>query len=181
MAQEAQRAEGILNGLHPAKLEEVLISLKDPEVLRTTSGPWKSRVVWNGGFSVKAYMRNHVVEMDEPHELAATDKSATAHEQLLSAIGACLAVGFVLNATINRIKIHDMEIALEAHFDNIQKWAGLCETGNPGYRNITVKLFVKADADEATLLNLWKKAFEGSPVTQSVIRGTPVALEFQAA
>jgi uncharacterized OsmC-like protein len=180
MGIEAPRAEETLNGLNPAKLEEVLISLKDPEVLKTTSGPWKSRIVWNGGFRVKAYMRNHVVEMDEPHELAATDKSATAHEQLLSAIGACLSVGFVLNATINRIKIHDMEITLEAHFDTIQKWAGLCETGNPGYRNIIVKLSVKADADEATLLNLWKKAFEGSPVTQSVMRGTPVTLEFQA-
>jgi hypothetical protein len=43
-----------------------------------------------------------------------------------------------------------------------------------------VKLFVKADADKATLRNLWKKAFKGSPVTQSAIRGTPVALEFQA-
>jgi len=180
MGIEASRTEETLNGLHPMKLEEVLISLKDPEVLKTTSGPWKARVVWNGGFSVKAYMRNHVVEMDEPHELAATDKSATAHEQLLSAIGACLSVGFILNATINRIKIHDMEIALEAHFDTIQKWAGLCETGNPGYRSITAKLTVKADADEATLRNLWNKALEGSPVTQSVIRGTAVTLEFEA-
>jgi uncharacterized OsmC-like protein len=178
MGQEAQPAPDKLNGLHPKKIEEIMISMNDPEVLKGVSGPWKSRIVWQDGFRVKAYMRNHAVEMDEPGALDATDKAASAHEQLLSAVGSCLAVGFVLNATRRGIRIHDMEIALEANFDNILKWAGQCPTGNPGYRGITAKLFVKADADEATLREIWTLAYEGSPVTQSVVRGTPVTTEF---
>jgi uncharacterized OsmC-like protein len=180
MAQEAGKALGQLNGLHPQKIEEIMCSMKDPEVLKGVSGPWKSRIVWQDGFRVKAYMRNHAVEMDEPGALDATDKAASAHEQLLAAIGSCLTVGFVLNATRRGIKIHDLEIALEAYFDNILKWAGQSDTGNPGYRGISAKLFVKADADEATLREIWKLAYEGSPVTQSVVRGTRVNTEFEA-
>jgi len=176
---EAKMSEETLNGLHPQKLKEILESIKQPEVLAGVSGPWKSRVVWQSGFRAKAYMRNHAVEMDEPGALDATDLAASAHEQLLSAIGACMTVGFVLNATKRGVKIYDLEIALEGHFDNILKWAGLDDSGNPGYRGIKAKLFVRADADEATLREIWKAAVDGSPVTQSVVRGTPVNAEFQ--
>ncbi|MHB8526317.1 MAG: OsmC family protein [Candidatus Acidiferrales bacterium] len=176
---DAKMSEEKLNGLRPQKIKEILESMKQAEVCQTVSGPWKSRVAWQSGFRAKAYMRNHSVEMDEPGALDATDLAASAHEQLLSAIGACMTVGFVLNATKRGVKIHDMEIALEAYFDNILKWAGLDDKGNPGYRGIKAKLFVRADADEATLREIWKAAVDGSPVTQSVVRGTPVTTEFQ--
>ena len=55
-----------LNGLPREKLNEVLESFRDPDVFKAVTGPWKSRVVWQDGFRAKAYMRNHVVEMDEP-------------------------------------------------------------------------------------------------------------------
>jgi len=178
MAKEAK--EATLNGLHPEKLNSILESMKKPEVLQAVTGPWKSRVVWQSGFRAKAYMRKHAVEMDEPEDLDATDLAASAHEQLLSAVGSCMTVGFVLNATKRGIRIHELEIALEGHFDNILKWAGISDTGNPGYRTIKAKVFVKADADEATLRDIWKLAVEGSPVTQSVARVTQVVPEFQA-
>jgi uncharacterized OsmC-like protein len=180
MTQEASSPEAVLNGLHPGKLEGILASLKDPQVLQTVSGPWKARVVWQQGFRTKAYLRKHVVEMDEPSDLDATDAAASAHEQLLAAIGSCLVVGFVLNATRRGIRVHDLEIVLEGHFDNILKWAGHAPEGNPGYRGITAKFFVKADADPDTLREIWRLAVEGSPVTQTVVRGTPVHTEFEA-
>jgi len=177
MSEAAQKSEATLNGLHPQKLNEILESIKQPEVCKAVSGPWKSRVVWQNGFRTKAYMRKHAVEMDEPADLDAGDAAASAHEQLLSAVGSCLSVGFVLNATKQGIRVHDLEIALEGHFDNILKWSGGSPTGNPGYRGIKAKLFVRADADEAKLRELWKLAVDGSPVTQSVMRGTPVEPE----
>ncbi len=176
MAKEAK--EAMLNGLHPEKLNAILESMKKPEVLQAVTGPWKSRVVWQSGFRAKAYMRKHAVEMDEPEDLDATDLAASAHEQLLSAVGSCMTVGFVLNATKRGIRIHELEIVLEGHFDNILKWAGISDTGNPGYRTIKAKVFVKADADEATLRDIWKLAVEGSPVTQSVARLTQIVPEF---
>ena len=170
--------EDTLNGLPRQKLGEVLESFRDPDVFNAVTGPWKSRIVWQDGFRAKAYMRNHAVEMDEPGDLTATDFAASAHEQLLSAVGSCMTVGFVLNATQRGIKIHDLEIAVDGYFDNIRKWAGV-EEGNPGYGSISAKLFVRADADEATLAEIWKLAVEGSPVTQSVMRETKVTTELE--
>lgn len=176
MAKESEE----LNGLHPAKLREIIESLKNPEVLKTVSGPWRARVKWQGGFRAKAYMRTHAVELDEPAGLDATDLAASAHEYILSAMGGCMTVGFVLNATRRGIKIHDLEIALEGNFENILKWAGLSKRGNPGYPAIKAKVYVKADADEKTLREIWKQAVEGSPVSQTVARKTKIIPEFEA-
>ena len=174
MAQEEN-----LNGLPREKLKQVLDSFRDPEVFNAVTGPWKSRVVWQNGMHAKAFMRNHAVEMDEPGDLTATDVAASAHEQLLSAIGSCMTVGFVVNATKQGVKIHDLEIAVEGYFDNIRKWAGVEDEGNPGYGNVSAKCFVRADADEATLREIWRLAVEGSPVTQSVVHPTKVTTDFE--
>ncbi len=171
--------EGNLNGLPREKLIEVLESFKDPEVFNAVTGPWKSRVVWQDGMRAKAYMRNHVVEMDEPGDLTATDVAASAHEQLLSAMGSCITVGFIVNATTRGIKVHDLEIAVEGYFDNIRKWAGVEDEGNPGYGKISAKAFVRADADEATLRDIFRLAVEGSPVTQTVRHANEVETDFE--
>jgi uncharacterized OsmC-like protein len=175
-----QAAEEELNGLHPEKLKAILQSFEQEDVFKAVSGPWRSRVRWQGGFRAKAYMRTHEIEMDEPTDLDATDMAASAHEQLLSAMGACMTVGFVLNATKRGIKINDLEIAMEGHFDNIRKWAGVDDTGNPGYGDIHAKLFVSADADEATLREIWQMAIDGSPVTQTATRGATLRTDFEA-
>jgi uncharacterized OsmC-like protein len=89
-------------------------------------------------------------------------------------------VGFVLNATKRGIKIHDLEIALEGNFENILKWAGLSDAGNPGYSEIKAKIYVRADTDQKTLREIWRLAVEGSPVTQTVARQTKIVPEFEA-
>jgi len=125
-------------------------------------------------------MRQHAVQMDEPEGLDAQDSAASAHEQLLSAMGSCLTVGFVLNATLRGIQVHDLEIALEGTFDNILKWAGHSKDGNPGYPTIKAKCFVRADASDAVLKEIWKAAVDGSPVVQTVARPTNIVTEFEA-
>ncbi len=43
--------EKMLNGLRVDKINAILDSMRDdPEVLKGVTGPWKSRVVWQGGF-----------------------------------------------------------------------------------------------------------------------------------
>jgi hypothetical protein len=47
-----------LNGLRVDKITAILDSMRDdPNTLKAVTGPWKSRVVWQGGFKAKAYMR----------------------------------------------------------------------------------------------------------------------------
>ena len=61
---------------------------------------------------------------------------------------------------------------------NIRKWAGV-EEGNPGYGKISAKAFVRADADEATLKEIWRLAVEGSPVTQTIRHANEVDTDFE--
>lgn len=173
-------AEEELNGLRPVKIKAILDSINnDPEVRKAVTGPWKSRVVWQSGFKTKAYMRKHAVEMDEPDGLDTKDTAASAHEHLLSAVGTCLTVGYVLNATLRGVKIHDLEIALEGNFTNILKWTGHAPDGNPAYSAIKAKAYVRADADEKVLREIWKAAVDGSPVTQTVARPTQIIADFE--
>ena len=90
-----------------------------------------------------------------------------------------MTVGYVLNATKRGIKIYDLEVAMEGHFDNIRKWAGVEDSGNPGYGEISAKCYVKADADQDVLEEIWKLAVEGSPVTQTVMRGANLQTDIE--
>ncbi len=173
--------EKVLNELDVSKLDQFVNDLKTkPDAAKTVNGPWHSRVKWQGGLKSKAYMRTHVASFDEPEGLGATDSAASAHEHVLSAVGACIMTGFVFQATRKGIKIHDCEIALEGLFGNIKNWAGLDDEGTPGYPEIRAKMYVRADADKKTLEGLWNEAWKRSVVTQTVARGAKIIPEFEA-
>ncbi len=70
-------------------------------------------------------------------------------------------------------------VLTQRRYELLRKWAGV-EEGNPGYGDIHAKVFVKADADEATLRDIWRLAVEGSPVTQTVTRGARLRTDFEA-
>ena len=171
----------ILNQLEVEKLEQFVNDLKTkPEVVKAVNGPWHSRVKWEGGLKAKAYMRKHVASFDEPEGLGATDSAASAHEHILSAIGACMMTGFIFQATRRGVKVHDCEIALEGTFGSIKNWAGLSDEATPGYPEIKAKIYVRADADKRVLEELWNEAWKRSVVTQTVARGAKISPEFEA-
>ena len=66
-------------------------------------------------------------------------------EYVLGALGACLATGFVLNASRQGIEIYDMEVVLDASQDNVFTFLGLGGEGHSGFDGIKAKLFVKSD------------------------------------
>jgi len=169
-----------LNGLEVSKLEQFVNEIENkPDVAKSVNGPWKSRVTWQGGLKAKAYMRNHSVTFDEPEGLGATETSASAHEHLLSAVGACMMTGFVYQATLKGVNIHNCEIALEGTFGDIRNWAGLTDKGTPGYPEIRAKLYVNANADKKTVEKLWTDAWKHSVVTQTVSRGAKITASLE--
>jgi uncharacterized OsmC-like protein len=163
-----------LNGIAERERAELQRKLGDVEQVKEFSGPWTARVTWRGGFAAQSKVRRHTIEFDEPAAMEADDSAASAHEYLLSALGACLITGFVLHATTERVRLDSVELSLTGSFDNILRWAGLSATGNPGYRSIQVTAQISGDADEDQLRNLWDRAVAGSPVMQTITNPTPV-------
>ena len=87
--------------------------------------PKKSRIRWVSGLKFKAQVRNHTFVVDEPSHLAGEDESPNSMEYVLGAYGACLATGFVLNASKQGIVIRNLEVALESTQDNVFTFLGV--------------------------------------------------------
>ncbi len=171
----------MLNGLDVEQLQQLSAQVQaDPEAARSLNR-WAARVRWLGGFKGRAYIRNHSFVIDEPADLVGKDEAPNAVEYVLGALGACLTVGFVLNATKRGIPIRNLEIALEGEIDNILTFLGLSSEGHPGYREIAVKAYVDADADEEILQSVWEETVRTSPVGNTLARSVNLRPELRRA
>ena len=84
---------------------------QDPEAARTT---WAANVQWAGAFRSESQVRSFPpTASDEPTGLGGSDTAPNPVEQLLSALGNCLAVGYAANASAAGIAIKDLKIAVD--------------------------------------------------------------------
>lgn len=166
-----------LNGLSLAKLQELVGAVsKEPEKADGFN-KWNARVKWQGGFKSQAYVGDHVFFMDEPSDLAGVNAGPNSVQYVLSALGGCYVVGFILNATKRGVKVDDLEVALEGRLDNILNFFGLSDKGHPGYREIKAKLYARTSADRAVVEEIWKDTVATSPVSNTLSRNVAVVPE----
>jgi len=152
------------------------LAAKIQEVPEVADSVWKAEVVWNGGFRSSAKIRDfEPVGSDEPTSLGGTDSAANPVEQLLGALGNCLAVGYAANATAAGIEIRDLRIDLEGDID-LKTFLGLAPDGNAGYESIRVSVHLDTDADDASVAELHKAVVGTSPVGHTLSRPVPVSI-----
>ena len=113
---------------------------------------------------------------DEPAALGGTDTAANPVEQLLGALGNCLAVGYAANATAAGIAIEQLTIELEGDL-NLRTFLGLDHEGNAGYEAIRVNVDLRSDADDDQRAALHEKVVGTSPVGHTLQRPVPVTIE----
>jgi uncharacterized OsmC-like protein len=134
-------------------------------------------VNWKGGFRSEATVRDFgPIPSDEPDALGGTDTGPNPVEQVLAALGNCLAVGYAANATAAGIEIRDMSIELEGDID-LHTFLGLAPEGNAGYDNIAVKVNIDSDATAEQLAELHAKVVGTSPVGHTLSRAVPVKID----
>ena len=169
-----------INGIDKELLKSLLEEArKNPEFVQKINR-WSARVKWMGsGFNFRSYVRNHSFIISEPSELGGPDTSPNAVEYVLSALGACYATGFVLNATKKGISIRNLEIALEGEIDNILVFLGLSNEGHPGYKKIIAKAYVDTDASEDVIKEVWEETIRTSPVGNTLVRNVEITPEIR--
>lgn len=146
---------------------------QDPAKARTT---WKSTVEWRGGFRSASRSRDFdPAGSDEPTALGGDDTAPNPVEQLLGALGNCLAVGYAANATAAGIQLRDLRIELEGDLD-LHTFLGLAE-GNAGYQRIRANVSIDSDADPEALRELHDKVVATSPVGHTLSGSVPVSVE----
>lgn len=158
----------VRNGIDVTEFEEALkLVAAQPQAARAAK---TSRVRWMDGLKLKVQVRNHSFLVDEPPHLKGDDTAPNAVEYVLGAYGACLATGFILNATRRGIDIRNLEIALDSTQDNAFSFLGINDEGHSGLDTVRAKLYVQADADEQTLTDVWEHTLRTSPVGNSLTR-----------
>lgn len=137
---------------------------------------WRADVTWKGAFRSEATIRDFgPIPSDEPPGLGGTDTAPNPVEQLLAALGNCLAVGYAANASAADIAIHELTISLEGDLD-LHTFLGLA-AGNAGFESIRATVHLVSDAANEEIEALHSKVTSTSPVGDTLSRAVPVSVE----
>lgn len=168
----------LVNGLDTEKLVKTVETVKQNwEVGRTV---WKASTTWRGGFKVETCSREFTLTADEPEMLCGTNTAANPVEMVLQAYGACLTIGYAMNAAVRGIIIDDLKIDLEGEIDlpgflGLEPPEQLHMDKLPGFKSITANVKIKSNADKKAIQELHKHVVSTSPVGLTLSR--PVKLE----
>ena len=160
-----------LNDVDIASVASLAAKIQEqPDVAATK---WAAEVKWNGGFRSQASIRDFdSAKSDEPGQLGGTNTGPNPVEQVLGALGNCLAVGYAANATAAGITINDLTINVEGDLD-LHTFLGL-KQGNAGFSGISVKVKLDSDASPEALQALHEKVTGTSPVGHTLGRAVPL-------
>ena len=143
-----------------------------PSAAQTT---WSAEVTWTGAYRSEAAVRGFApIASDEPRGMGGANSAPNPVEQLLAALGNCLAVGYALNASVAGITIRALRINVDGDLD-LNALLGLAE-GHAGFSAIRVAVHLDTDADEAAVAGLHAKVAASSPVGQTLSRAIPVEI-----
>jgi uncharacterized OsmC-like protein len=141
-----------------------------PDAAHTT---WASVVHWDGAFRSTAKVRDfEPIASDEPSTLGGGDSAPNPVEQLLGALGNCLAVGYAANASVAGISIERLDIKLDGDID-LRSFLGLAD-GHAGFSEIRAVVDLVTDADTEAEAALHARVAASSPVGHTL--AAPVQL-----
>jgi len=160
-----------INGVDTSRIAALCKKLQEEPAQGETL--WKAEVIWQNGFRNQIRIRDLPASYaDEPEALGGTNTAPNPVEQLLGALGSCLAIGYTANASVRGIQIEDLRIVLEGHID-LPVFLGLHE-GHAGYSDVAIKVYLKADASQETLEELHQQVLKTSPVGQTIEKAIPL-------
>jgi len=128
-----------------------------------------------GKFTVEGKIRKHTVVLDEPADLGGDDKGPNPVELVLLAQAACvLMVGRVVAMEMG-IELKDFRIDVVGNL-NPAKFMGKPTEDRAGFKEISLKVYVDANADRETLQKWLETVEERCPVKDNLVNNTPVSV-----
>ena len=131
----------------------------------------KARTVTEGQFRNLTFIRDlQPVVIDEPPHLLGENTAPNPSESVLAALGACLAVGYMANASQRGINLSEISIEIEGDIDVSAVW-GLGDTHDgkvAGFTTVRVKANLVGNAPREVLAEIVDWANKWSPVANTL-------------
>ena len=131
----------------------------------------RAKTVTEGQFRNLTYIRDLApVVIDEPPHLLGQNTAPNPSEAVLAALGACLAVGYMANASQRGFSLSEITIEIEGDIDVSAVW-GLGDTPDnkvAGFTAVRVKAHLVGDAPREELEDIVQWANRWSPVANTL-------------
>jgi len=165
-----------------AAIEAVKMDRSNGKLMFTLSSKW------TGGFRAEhttsnfsvgkepgKRAKNHTLSTDEPNEILGQDSGISPAETLLSALAACLTVGYAANAAAMEIDLDELSFEITGN----GSLEGFMNIGDerPGLGDISIKTFVKSGAPAEKLKELHSYVNEHSPILDTICNPVNISSE----
>lgn len=160
-----------VNGLDLAALDDTVAAVSaDPSkgvaefrVKTTWKGQTRSESVVEGyALGGERIERHFRIAADEPFELLGTNGAPNPQELLMSAVNACMMVGYVANAAIRGVTLDRLEIETHGELD-LRGFLGLSDDVPPGYRRIDYAVRISGDGTPEQYEEMHQAVMKTSP------------------
>ena len=183
-SQTAMQAKpATVNGLDLDALASVVEEIKqDPAkgiVAFHVSSAWQGQT--RSETSVESYTiggeevpRRFKIAVDEPFELLGQNTAPNPQEMLMTALNACMMVGYVAGAAVKGITLDSLEIETYGNLD-LRGFLGIDASVKPGYDSILFNVRIKGDGSEEEFRDIHETVMRTSPNYFNVSR--PIRLD----
>ena len=100
--------------------------------------------------------------MDEPHELLGQNTAPNPQEMLMTALNACIMVGYVAGAAVKGITLQSVEIETDGELD-LRGFLGIDPTVRPGYEAIRYTVRLKGNGTLDQFREIHETVMKTSP------------------
>jgi uncharacterized OsmC-like protein len=185
MSATAIKQNNVVNGIDVDALKDVVEQVKNDPAKGLVEFRVKSQ--WRGQTrsetSIDAYkiggkevQRRFKMTVDEPFELLGENTAPNPQEYLMTALNACIMVGYVAGAAVNGIILSNVEIETSGQLD-LRGFLGLDANVKPGYESIQYVVRIKGNGTPAQFKEIHENVMKTSPNYYNVSR--PVRLDGQ--
>lgn len=111
--------------------------------------------------------------IDEPPELLGNSSGPTPQEYLMSGVGACIMVGFIVNAAVKGIEVRALDVRMKGSLD-LAGFLNLRPDAQVKMSGLQYEIIVDSAASLSELEAIAEVAYKFSPNAMTVHHGVPV-------
>jgi uncharacterized OsmC-like protein len=174
-----------VNGLDLDALAEVMRGIEEEpangQVEFRVRSEWKGQT--RSRASVESYTiggkvvhRHFAIDADEPFELLGRNTAPNPQELLMTALNACITVGYVAGAAVKGIALEKVEVETSGRLD-LRGFLGMDASVPPGYETIRYVVRIKGQGTPEQFQEIHETVMKTSPNYFNIAR--PVKMDAQ--